>query len=79
MEHKDGRFFYCREHDHPMGWSVRDRNRYDDVVAYGDKNVCAFLAWSLNGEVIEPEFLETFIQCRDWSLEADKRRLSGDN
>lgn len=68
MEHKNGRFYYCREHDHAMGWSVRDELNYDGVLAYGDKNLCAFLAWSLNGETVDADFLQSFVRCRDDAL-----------
>lgn len=44
-----GRFYYRREHDHELGWSVVDSTD-QTVWANGDKNICACVASLLNGE-----------------------------
>lgn len=43
---RSDRYYYCREHDDPLGWSVRDRGT---VIARGDKCLCAAMAELLNG------------------------------
>ena len=43
------RFYYCREHNHPLGWSVMDAET-KAVIAYGSKGICAEVAGMLNGE-----------------------------
>lgn len=44
----EGPFIYVREHDKELGWSVKNF-KTNEVVAYGDKNICCGLAMLMNG------------------------------
>ena len=44
----EGPFFYHREHDHELGWSVMKRGITKPIM-YGDKNLCCGVAYIMNG------------------------------